>query len=131
MKKLYVIVSPDGRTPEQVAEIREQIRSDVEDGMLEDIQLVLPTQGLQGVTADVDAVLKADIVVSTQGSMYNKDCRICNFVASEYVSYGVYEEDWVTNLLEQRREERARNDIPDSEDRPQEEPEEEQDENSE
>ena len=115
MKKLYVIVSPEGRTPEQVSDIREQIRSDVEDGMLEDIQLVLPTQGIQGVAADVDAVLKADIVVSTQGSMYNKDCRICNFVASEYINYGVYEEDWVANLLEQRREERARNEEPEEE----------------
>ena len=110
MKKLYVIVSPEGRTPEQISDIREQIRSDVEDGMLEDIQLVLPTQGLQGVTADVDAVLKADIVVSTQGSMYNKDCRICNFVASEYVSYGVYEEDWVTSIIEEQRRQRAEED---------------------
>ena len=108
MKKLYVIVSPEGRTPEQISDIREQIRSDVEDGMLEDIQIVLPTQGIQGVAADVDAVLKADIVVSTKGSMYDKDCRICNFVASEYINYGVYEEDWVEALLQNRREEQER-----------------------
>ena len=109
MLKLFVIVSPDGRTPEQVNEIRQRIRSDVEEGMLEDIVLVLPTQGMDGVLADIDAILKSDIVVSTYGSMYNKECRVDNFVASEYISYGVYEEDWVNNLLEERRREREEN----------------------
>ena len=107
MKKLYVVVSPDGRTPEQVAEIREQVRSDVEEGLVEDIVLLLPTKGIEGIAADVDAIVKADIVVSTQGAMYNRDCRICNFVASEYVSYGVYEEDWVTSIIEEQRRQRA------------------------
>ena len=109
MLKLFVIVSPDGRTPEQVNEIRQRIRSDVEEGMLEDIVLVLPTQGMEGVLADIDAILKSDIVMSTYGSMYNKECRVDNFVASEYISYGVYEEDWVNNLLEERRREREEN----------------------
>lgn len=108
MKKLYVIVNHDGRTDDQIADVREAIRSAVEEGLMEDITLLLPTDGIDGVAADVDAITKADIVVSTQGSMYNRDCRVCNFVASEYVSYGVYEEDWVELIVYQRREERER-----------------------
>ena len=107
MKKLYVVVSPDGRTPEQVDEIRQRVRADVEEGLVEYIVLLLPTEGIEGVAADVDAVTKADIVVTTRNSMYNRDCRICNFVASEYVSYGVYEEDWVEAIVEERRKEMA------------------------
>jgi len=110
MKKLYVIVSPDGRTPEQVADVRERVRLDVEEGLLEDIRLMLPTEGIEGVAADVDAIVKSDIVVSTQGSMFNRDCRICNHVASEYMEFGVYEEDWVASIVKERHEEQARED---------------------
>lgn len=110
MKKLYVIVSPDGRTPEQVADVRERVRLDVEEGLLEDVRLMLPTEGIDGVAADVDAIVKSDIVVSTQGSMYNRDCRICNHVASEYMEFGVYEEDWVASIVNERHEEQAKED---------------------
>lgn len=110
MKKLYVIVSSDGRTPEQVADIRERVRLDVEEGLLEDVRLMLPTEGIEGVAADVDAIVKSDIVVSTQGSMFNRDCRICNLVASEYMQYGVYEEDWVEGIVAERRKVREQED---------------------
>ena len=106
MKKLYVIASPDGRTPEQLAEVREQVRAGVEEGLAEDIVLVLPTEGIEGIAADIDAILKSDIVVSTLGSMYNRGCRVCNFAASEYIDGGVYEEDWVAEMIRQRRETR-------------------------
>jgi len=103
MKKLYVIVSKIGRTEQQVADIREQIRQDVEEGLMEDISLSLPPESIEGVAGDVYAITQSDIVVSTQGSMYDRDCRVCNLAASEYMQYGVYEEDWVEGIVAERR----------------------------
>jgi len=110
MKKLYVIISSRGRTPEQVANIREQIRQDVEEGLMEDIRLSLPPEGSVDVSGDVYAILRSDITVSTEGSMFDRDCRICNHVASEYMEFGVYEEDWVASIVKGRHEDQARED---------------------
>ena len=107
MQKLYVVVPTAGRTPEQVMEIREQVCSDVEEALMQDIELLLPTEGIEGVAAEVDAVSNANIVVIMDDAMYDKVCRVCGFVASEYVDYGVYGEDWVRSIVEQRRSERA------------------------
>lgn len=104
MKKLYVIVSPDGKTQDEIDELRERIRAGVEEGLSEETQLVVSDDPDMGVVGEIKAIMESNIVVSTEGAMLNKDCRICNLAAYEYLDCGVYEEDWVEANVREKRE---------------------------
>lgn len=104
MKKLYVIVSPDGKTQAEIDELRERIRAGVEEGLSEETQLVISDDPDMGIAGEISAIMESDIVVSTEGAMLNKDCRICNHAAYEYLDCGVYEEDWVEANVREKRE---------------------------
>ena len=106
MRKLYVVVSYEGRTDEQVQEVREDIKSRVEDALVEEVELLLPTPGLKRVASEIDAVLDADLVILSNGFQYSMPSRVVHFAASHYKSE-MYEEDWIEVTKQARTEEEA------------------------
>lgn len=106
MRKLYVVVSYEGRTDEQVQEVREEIKSRVEDALVEEFELLLPTPGLKRVASEIDAVLDADLVILSKGFQYSMPSRVVHFAASNY-KFEMYEEDWIEVTKQARIEEEA------------------------
>ena len=61
--KLYVIASYSGRTDEEVEAVRQKILERVQGVVEEEVELLHPTPGMKRVASEVDAVMKADIVL--------------------------------------------------------------------
>ena len=84
MRKLYVIASYAGRTDEEVAAVREELRELAETALKDEFELLEPTPGLKRVASEVDAVLKADVVILAKNAVYSMPSRVVHFAASSY-----------------------------------------------
>ena len=105
--KLYVIASYSGRTDEEVEAVRQKILERVQGVVEEEVELLHPTPGMKRVASEVDAVMKADIVLLAKGFQYSMPSRVVHFAASNYVD-GMYEEDWLDAMEKSKREDEER-----------------------
>lgn len=86
MKKLYVIVSYENRTNEQITQARESIKARMEEAMDEQFELLLPTPGLKRVSGEIDALFNADYIIYEKNALYSTPCRVIHEVAVSYNS---------------------------------------------
>lgn len=107
MKKLYVITSYSNRTDQQVAEIRNSVKDKLEELLGEEVELLLPTEGMKRLTAEIDAVLKADYVITTKYFEYSVPSRIAWHAAQDYIDE-CHDEKWIDLTLENRQESPSR-----------------------
>lgn len=97
MKKLYVIISYSDRTDEEITAAKEELKQLAETAFKEEFELLEPTDGLKRVCSEIDAVMKADMVILAKGAIYSLPCRVVHFAASGYGLF-IYEEPDIRDM---------------------------------
>ena len=103
MKKLYVILACENLSDEQILDIRQVVKGDLEYALAEELELILPDDN--GVPSQIAALMGADLVILRDGFQFSQDARVVHFAASNYVGENMHEEDWVEAMKQERAHE--------------------------